>query len=88
VTGYAPGYALGQPLEPLGTGSAKVMDVFLYRGVQGSTTAMAFFVSRTVCPFVSEVWEPRKKRATVIAELTTVIKLWFITMVITPSNII
>lgn len=38
--------------------STSVMDVFLYRGVQGSTTAMAFFVSRTVCPFVSEVWEP------------------------------
>lgn len=38
--------------------STSVMDVFLYRGVQGSTTAMAFVASRMVCPFVSEVWEP------------------------------
>ncbi len=34
------------------------MDVFLYRGVQGATTAMAFVVSRSICPYVTEVWEP------------------------------
>lgn len=34
------------------------MDVFLSRGVQGTTTFMAFVVSRFVCPYVTEIWEP------------------------------
>jgi len=38
--------------------STSVMDVFLYRGVQGVTTSMAFVVSRFVCPYVTEIWEP------------------------------
>ena len=38
--------------------STSVMDVFLYRGVQGTTTSMAFVVSRFVCPYVTEIYEP------------------------------
>ncbi|CAJ1424034.1 unnamed protein product [Effrenium voratum] len=38
--------------------STSVMDVFLYRGVQGMVTGLALLSSRRFCPVITQVWEP------------------------------
>jgi len=37
--------------------STSIMDVFLYRGVQGATVAAAFCLGRWLCPLITEWWE-------------------------------
>ena len=37
--------------------STSILDVFLYRGVQGSVTACAMLTSRLLCPMITATWE-------------------------------
>jgi len=37
--------------------STSILDVFLYRGVQGSVTALAMLTSRLLCPMITATWE-------------------------------
>ncbi|CAE7334167.1 lgrC, partial [Symbiodinium sp. CCMP2456] len=48
--------------------SSSVLDVFLYRGVQGMVTGAAFVVSRTSVPEITSVWQ---------AYYSTTVTRWF-----------